>query len=314
MPYLKTLLLSLLFLFVSAAHAQPEPFKYLEFIWDSTPDDQEGDNYYDISNSAPTGGNAFIKTMRIYEDQNKTKLIREVDIKNHAKFPDNYQFIHKIKQGELFVSKAEGNATHYNKNSTVYYSDYNSEDWLNAASEAFKSRNLNHYVGGSYPTGGPDNMRIDNYKNNIGDDSHYTRHKLSYYKGFKVGINGGGYVIVSERGGNNTYVLEARDKDGKRLKTLFIQEGNDMHCSQATNGTPYVPSGRMQNMHQEICVAVYPLQALADPGQTISDIILWSGTADHPDGKVMLIHDLQAPALCYDYTVRQNGLTPRFQR
>jgi hypothetical protein len=179
--------------------------------------------------------------------------------------------------------------------------------------EAFSDTNLNHYIEGS--RGGKDT------KYGELPDPKTVRQRLTYTKGVKVGNGGDGYVVVSERGGNNNFYLLARDMEGKALGSIFIRRASNAHCStdnrpaygnrsaKIDNNHDYFPSGRMQENFQEICVAVYPIQELAKAGTTIGSIEMWAASRDAGDGKVMLITYLDAPDVCYDYTVRQNSHT-----
>ncbi|MCF6244245.1 MAG: Ig domain-containing protein [Sulfurovum sp.] len=153
-------------------------------------------------------------------------------------------------------------------------------EWTSIARAAFSDINLNHYIekygGASYFT---------NYEHR---DKATSIHRLSYDdKGIKVGFAGDGYFFVSERGGNNSFLVIAYDKDEKELGHVYIEQANGDHCSLATNDTPYKPSGRMQNNVQEICIALYPLQKLAKPGQYIKHIELWAASTD--DNQIMVM-------------------------
>jgi hypothetical protein len=281
-----------------------EAIKNLKFIWlDGQPAQTSG-----------SGGIAILKTIEILD--NHDNVVRSIHAKQEAGGsrgfiqPDGYEYIEneQISNPNLWTTNKKGV---YNASgaATKNRADTNSTTWKDLATAAFKDPNLNHIIGGDRPTGG--NSTVEKIEDiNISEDSPFTRHKLIYDHGVKIGFAGDGYVIVSERGGNNSYVLQALDMDGNDLKHVLIKRTRPGDCnSNVTNGSPFVPSGRMQDNGQAICVAVFPIQALAAPGTTIGSIILWSADKDHPDGKVILVHELATPDVCYDYSVRQNGHT-----
>ena len=196
------------------------------------------------------------------------------------------------------------------RNLDYEYVNVNNPTWNAKAKAAFSSPNLNFYIGGNsgsgitfFPeaNGSVSGATLENVQNT-------PRHLLSYDVPVKVGFGGDGYVIVTERGGNNSFYLLARDEGGNILGDIFIQRANNTHCSQDPTSA-YVPAGRMQENFQEICAAVYPIQDLAPPGSSIKSIELWAASSDTGDGKVMLVHSLETPSVCYDYAVRQNGHT-----
>ena len=279
--------------------------KPLEFTWT----DGQPNVYY---NSGGDPKESIISTIHFYDD--KLHTFRTIDAVATFKYPDVYKF-NSIETKTMYTTK-NGNFQYRNVNPNNV-----SPEWQSEGESAFSSPDLNYYIGGDSPQGVADAT----YPNR---PTEYTvRHLLSYSGGVKVGNGGDGYVIVSERGGNNHFYLLARDLDGNELGNIFIRMTKHYTCSQSNPLLPvttvrdrhidsysgwevdYWASGRMQENGQEICVAVYPIQDLAPAGSTIGSIEMWAASKDPGDGKVMLVSYLDEPEICYDYTVSHDGMT-----
>jgi hypothetical protein len=314
---IKKIVLIVLYLCIFIYSANADFIKNLSFEWEDGNDpiyQKDGNLTPAISGpdrNGTYGGEAYLKTIRL---RGSDDINRTIDANKDFIFPDTYKF-NSSNNKTLYYTKttgyyycADANKSTDRKecvNKKKEYTTVNedNEDWHKIAKKAFSSPNLNFYVGGDSGQG------IDFTGHNDRNAS-TVRHLLSYTNGVKVGFAGDGYVIVSERGGNNSFYLLARDMKGNELKHIYIKRADNDHCSEnKDNESAYVPSGRMQENPQEICVAVYPIQDLAPPGSTIGSIEMWAASSDAGDGKVMLVHSLEAPNVCYDYSVRQNSHT-----
>jgi len=271
--------------------------KPIDFTWE----DGDTTQYYNGMGRKQAPLTARIKTMTFFDPN--IGVMRTIE--NNFKLPDDYEFTSPT--SKRLSIKNNGSTP----SETVPLGG--SPTWDARAIAAFSDTNLNHYIEGS--RGGSETKYGDT------PDPTTVRHLLKYTEGVKVGNGGDGYVIVSERGGNNSFYLLARDMQGEILGSIFIRRASTIHCSddnrpaygskgaKIDNNYDYYPSGRMQENIQEICVAVYPIQEMAAPGSVIGSIEMWAATEDVGDGKVMLITYLDEPEVCYDYTVRQNGHT-----
>ena len=293
--------------------------KPITFTWV----DGDTKNYYRYSGSKQSPLTAAIKTMTFFDAKlGSSRTINAVNEDGTSRFvyPDVYKF-NSIKKKRLYTTNngVEGSTT-------VKASPDTQSTWTNTARARFGSTNLNAYIGGSNQS---NTTPKENALDGIEDATYpnrptqYTvRHLLSYAEGVKVGFGGDGYVIVSERGGNNHFYILARDMDGNELGNIFIRQTPTDHCSDKNHpknnhwgsilidpNVDYWPSGRMQENSQEICVAIYPIQDLAAPGSTIGSIEMWAASEDPGDGKVMFYNNYQEPKLCYDYSVNEDGST-----
>lgn len=263
---------------------------------------------------------ARLKTITFYDDT--IGADRVIDFEHNVQMDFDYALttdfsIHDDDE-KLFIERHPGNGLKYypiSKND-VRNNTANYQTWVNVARGSFRSSNLNYYVGGD--TGAE-------VRHNGIPGRGTVIHKLTYPTPFKVSNSlGGGYIFVSERGGNNSQYLVARDVDNNILGAIRVQQSTDNQCHQDINNpnVSYVNTGRAQNNGQEICMAIFPLRDLASPGTSIKSIELlsvdtdtkgWhtegSYDGDPADGKIFLVHELAEPDVCYDYSVRQGGHT-----
>jgi hypothetical protein len=143
-----------------------------------------------------------------------------------------------------------------------YVTDFS--DYLDEALRAFQSRNLNHYhqVNLSLAPAGSTGM----YQ--LGYDS-------------PVPSNSGIFIIITERGGNNDYTIEAFDSNDNSLGTLTVNMNG--------GGLPddYTNSGFANSGSQNIFYAIYPIEDLATLGSQISSLkVTFPLDTDGPDGKI----------------------------
>ena len=135
-------------------------------------------------------------------------------------------------------------------------------------------RNLNHY----YRTDG-----------NI-DDADYVNFEFNY----DINSASNRYVIITERGGNNTMQIDAIDGSGAVIGTprpILRVDGVD-------GPTTYIGTGVNNNNGQEIFATIYPLTAFVGPNVPIKGVRLTqvgastaSTVGDGGDGKVFIVYD-----------------------
>ena len=269
---------------------------------------------------------ARIKTITFYDDS--IGADRVIDFEHNLQVDFDYELstdfsIHPNDKSLYVSHPAAGTGQQYTTMSRndVQYNTYRYRQWVSKARNAFSDSDLNYYVGGD--AGGSQTEVRGSGIPGRGT----VIHKLTYPTPFKVSNSiGGGYVFVTERGGNNSQFVVARDEHGKILGSVCVRQAANgaPNCSQDVNNpkVSYVNTGNTNDNGQEICMAIYPLQALASPGKSIASIELlavdtnaggWkpegSYNGDAADGKIFLVHELAAPDVCYDYSVRQGGHT-----
>ncbi|MGJ8677448.1 MAG: PKD domain-containing protein, partial [Akkermansiaceae bacterium] len=141
-----------------------------------------------------------------------------------------------------------------------------SSNWEDIALEAYQSRNLNYY------------QQVDSGNNDA-----------TWRLGFDDGINADAelYIFVTERNGNNSFMIEAFDSQGNSLGALNVQT-SDYTATGATSLSTNL------NVTEDICAAVYPLNDLIAPNSAaISYIEITNNFSniDGGDGKVFLFGD-----------------------
>ncbi|MEO1491120.1 MAG: tandem-95 repeat protein [Pseudomonadota bacterium] len=131
--------------------------------------------------------------------------------------------------------------------------------------EAFQSQNLNAY------------QELNN-----GDFSN-AAYTLTYDQ--PVLIAAGGFIAISERGGNNSTTVTALDEQGNVLGTITADRNVD-----------YLPNAAQQNNAQDAEIAVFALDDLGQVGRKISQLVVTfpDPSTDAPDGKIFIFGDLDA--------------------
>ena len=316
----------LLSIFTLFAHAGAIK-KNVRFTWmDGQEHNYVGNPRWEIWHLHGDSSEARLKTITFYDES--IGADRVIDFEHNVQMDFDYalttDFSIHADDKKLFVESYPDSSKNYKgtiSKDDVRNNTSNYQKWVNAAKGTFRSPNLNYYVGGD---GGTSQTEVQH--NGIPGRGTVI-HKLTYPTPFKVSNSlGGGYVFVSERGGNNSQYVVARDVDDNILGAIRVQQssnGSDQ-CSQDINNpnVSYVNTGRAQNNGQEICMAIFPLRDLASPGTSIKSIELlavdtntkgWytegSYEGDAADGKIFLVHELAEPDVCYDYSVRQGGHT-----
>jgi len=179
--------------------------------------------------------------------------------------PDAFESSYSLTNNSSVRFTENGTATVFNYNSATYDAD---------VIQAFADRNLNAYQA----LDGNDFSNGDYY------DLTYNTPILS---------TAGGFIAITERGGNNPQIIDALDVDGNVIgTTLNITTGN------------YVDLG--YNVHptstQNVNMALFPLEDLAIVGTKIYGLRTSFGptaTSDGPDSKVFIFGDA-ALIICDD--------------
>ena len=215
------------------------------------PLDEENDGLLvAINSSNPTSSTVpHILTSLSLEDENFTDLIG----------PDTFSgTFTNISNGDVTIQlNGDGSGQ------TIADFNIDSADFLEKALRAYKSRNLNHY--GQYNLSGNPSPSTGTYT-------------LGYNS--PIPVNKGIFLIVTERGGNNAYNLEAFE-GATSVGTLTVGTAD------------YTDSGFANSGSQNIEYAVFPLDDLAAPGSLITSITqTFTNNSDGPDGKIFLWGDV----------------------
>ncbi|WP_299339517.1 hypothetical protein, partial [uncultured Psychroserpens sp.] len=135
-------------------------------------------------------------------------------------------------------------------------------------------RNLNHY------------FRNDG---NI-TDTDFVNFEFNY----DINAASNRYVIITERGGNNTMEVQAIDATGNVIGTARPINRVDG----ADGPTTYIGTGVNNNNGQEVFATIYPLTAFVGPNVPINGVRLTqtgastaSSVGDGGDGKVFIVYD-----------------------
>ena len=154
--------------------------------------------------------------------------------------------------GTIFEQDGQSVVSNFNTNPNDYEAD---------VLDAFQSRNMNHF------------QQLNG--RNFTSESYTLTYDSPVYS------TAGGFVAVSERGGNNDYYLEAFDADGVSLGSLHVDSAAD-----------YVDTGHVADNWQHVEIAVFAIDNLATLGSQISSIkVTFGATNDGPDGKIFLYAD-----------------------
>lgn len=138
----------------------------------------------------------------------------------------------------------------------------------------YQDRNLNNY------------QRVDK---GIDDDEYVA---LTFSPVVRSGA--GAFALVTERGGNNTASLEAFDSNGNSLGSKVTINANSQY---------YLETTHLQNSHQDVRIAILPIDNLAPVGAEISTIRYYfahSATNDEGDGKIFLFGDRNQATCDFD--------------
>ncbi|MCF6279166.1 MAG: Ig-like domain-containing protein [Flavobacteriaceae bacterium] len=147
------------------------------------------------------------------------------------------------------------------------------------------SRNLNFYLN--------NNLTIE--------PTDYVNFEFS----FDISSASNRYVIITERGGNNTMEVQAIDAAGNLIGTPRIVD--DL----AGGTTTYIATGHNNDNGQQIYATIYPLTAFVGPGVPINGVRLTQTGApsDGGDGKIFIVYDpfflTPPPTLLLTSTVTQ---------
>ena len=128
--------------------------------------------------------------------------------------------------------------------------------------QAFQSRNLNAY------------------QSLNGEDFSNAAFTLSYDAPITIG--GGGFIAITERGGNNSTTVTAFDEDGNELGSITARQNQD-----------YLQLDAQQNSSQDVEIALYSLDDIGPIGGEISYLTVTfpDNSNDAPDGKIFIFGD-----------------------
>ncbi|WP_396637125.1 Calx-beta domain-containing protein [Maribacter sp. R77961] len=156
----------------------------------------------------------------------------------------------------------------YVENGSVQYTVQSNPNFNNDVLTGFQSRNLNSYLNLQSP---------ENYAD--GDFYELTYNTPLY-------STNGGFVAITERGGNNPQTVQALDFNGNPIGTAINISSGD-----------YTDLGHQVNPdnNQTVFMALYPIDDLAPVGSAIYGLRISFGptaTNDGPDAKVFFFGDL----------------------
>jgi uncharacterized protein YjdB len=176
------------------------------------------------------------------------------------------------------------------QNGVTIFNNSAAPGWPAAALAAFQSRNLNYYF-----TSSSNGQNVCNNFPAIPTTS-AQKQSLNYSPG--IPSNNGGFVAITERGGNNCYHIAvfgtpAGGGPVQQLGQTFVRDGGNNSNGQVFGPPPansdYWRSGRSNENGQTICIALFPLANLAPTGSIITRVQLTAATADHGDGKFFIL-------------------------
>ncbi len=127
------------------------------------------------------------------------------------------------------------------------------------------------------------NTNLNAYQELNGGDFSNAAYTLSYDE--PILISAGGFIAITERGGNNSTTVTALDEFGNVLGTVTADQNVD-----------YIQAQAQLNGSQDAEIAIYALDDLGDVGRKISQLVVTfpDPVADQPDGKIFIFGDIDA--------------------
>ncbi len=180
------------------------------------------------------------------------------------------------------------------KNGSKTISGSSGSAWDSKALDAFQDKNLNHYFEAN-PNG-------QNICNNFGAIPSTNAQKQTLFYNPGIPSNAGGFVAMTERGGNNCFHLAVYGTLPNSSTVQLIGEtfvNNDGNYQGQVFGPPlgdsdYWRSGRTNENGQTIGIAIFRLSDVAPVGSTITKVQLTATTRDHGDGKFFIMQTYAA--------------------
>ncbi|MDY2586523.1 HYR-like domain-containing protein, partial [Winogradskyella aquimaris] len=174
-------------------------------------------------------------------------------------------------------------------NGGVVVGNSSAANWATSATQAFQSKNLNHYFEAN-PNG-------RNICSNFGAAPTTDAQKQTIFYNPAIPSNQGGVLAVTERGGNNCFYIEVwgtppgGGPEQKLGETFVRNQGNYTGCNfgPPLPNSDYWQSGRCNENGQTVGIGLFYLDDLAPTGSQITKIEFIAATRDHGDGKFFIL-------------------------